>query len=83
MKTYAYVTTESCTVPRAKLPGSFHGEIPIHRASDYSPWPYGKRETIRLVRGDHFAQLGTTPERARYLRTAAITVSRLLGWTYL
>ncbi len=72
MKTYAYVTTETCRVMDAAKPGSFigHDEIPVAKHGDYTPWVAGKKETLKK------ASIGDTP----YMRAAARAVAHLMGW---
>jgi hypothetical protein len=50
-RTYAYVTTETCRVRDAVRPGALIGrdESPVSRDGDYTAWPHGKRETLRLL----------------------------------
>lgn len=70
MRTYAYITTETCRRMDACLPGDYVGreETPVSRHGDYAPWRHGKRETIR-----RFGLPG-------YGGRAARAVAELLGW---
>lgn len=67
----AYVTTETCRVRDAVRPGTSVGrdQVPVSRHGDYSPWTYGKHETLALIDD------GTT-----YQSQTAQAVARLMGW---
>ena len=74
MKVYAYVTSESCRIRRAILPGhdAPNGEA-VSRHSDYHRWPFGKRETFAIIH-----QPATAANY--YKRECARVVSQLLDW---
>jgi len=72
MRTYAYVTTETCHQRDAVRPGATIGrdEIPVSQDHDYTAWPHGKRETLRrMADGDTAYKLGS-----------ARAVAELFGW---
>jgi len=71
-RTYAYVTTETCRLRDAVRPGALIGrdEIPASCHGDYTPWPHGKRATLRRM------TIGNTA----YERGSARAVAMLLGW---
>jgi hypothetical protein len=73
--TYAYVTTETCRLRDAVRPGALIGrdEIPVSRDGDYTPWPHGKRETLRRM----------TDSDTAYERQSARAVAELLGWSHM
>jgi hypothetical protein len=74
MRTYAYVTTETCRQRDAVRPGTLIGrdEIPVSRDGDYTAWPHGKRETLRrMTHGD-----------TAYQRESAQAVAVTLGWAF-
>ncbi len=75
MKTYAYVTTETCRNVSAEKPGAFIGrdEIPVSKHGDYTPWFHGKRETKAIITSY------ATPAN-RWKREAAREVAALHGW---
>jgi len=71
---YAYVSSETCVNRHAYRPGEFHprtGE-PIHKHGDFNRWPFGKRETLAMLKlqGAHNS----------YRRGAARLVAELLDW---
>ena len=70
--TYAYVTTETCRLRDAVRPGALIGrdEIPGSQDHDYTAWPHGKRETLRLM----------TDGDTAYTRASARAVVLLMGW---
>jgi hypothetical protein len=72
-RTYAYVSSETCVIRRAYLPGESHpnGE-PIQKHGDFDRWPFGKRETLAM-----FALPGA---HNSYRRQAARLVAELRGW---
>jgi hypothetical protein len=72
MRAYAYVTTETCRLRDAVRPGALLGrdEIPVSRHGDYTAWPHGKRETLRLMADGDTA----------YTRASARAVAGLMGW---
>ena len=69
MKTYAYVTSETCSYTRAELPGETVSDRPVSRHGDYVPWRYGKRETVRIL------AIGSG-----WIHRAARAVAMLYGW---
>jgi hypothetical protein len=74
MRAYAYVTSECCRLRDAVRPGALIGrdEIPVSRHGDYTPWPHGKRETLRRVADGDTA----------YKRESAQAVAIALGWAF-
>jgi hypothetical protein len=73
MRAYAYVTTETCRQRDAVRPGALIGrcdQCPVSRHGDYTPWPHGKRETLRRMADGHTA----------YERESAQAVAITLGW---
>jgi hypothetical protein len=72
MRAYAYVTSECCRLRDAACPGAMIGrdEIPVSRDGDYTAWPHGKRETLRLMADGDTA----------YKRESARAVSVMMGW---
>ena len=78
MRAYAYVTTETCRLRDAVRPGALIGrdQTPVSRHGDYTPWPHGKRETLRRMAD------GDTAYQRESAREVAITLDwafRLLG----
>ena len=82
MKTYAYVTTETCRGRAAVEPGSLIGrdEILVSRHDDYTTWYYGKRETLGIISGTHEHYRNARAGRDAYLRGSALAVAKLKGW---
>lgn len=73
MKVYAYVSSETCTIRRAILPGheAPNGES-VSKHGDYQRWPFGKRETL--------AMLNLPGAHNSYRREAAGLVADLREW---
>ena len=73
-RVYAYVSSETCVTRRAYRPGEFHPKTgePIHKHGDFNRWPFGKRETLAMLKlsGAHNS----------YRRQAARLVCDLLDW---
>lgn len=68
MKTYCYVTTETCRVIRTAKPGAEVGGRPVSRHGDFMAWMYGKRETLKMAQG------------SGYMLWAALAVCCEMGW---
>lgn len=73
-RTYAYVSSETCIIRRAFRPGEEHPRTwqPIHKHGDFTPWYFGKRETLALMNAEG--------AHNSYRRQAARLVAELLGW---
>jgi hypothetical protein len=67
--TYAYVTNECCVSTVAVRPGTEVGDKAVSRHGDYSAWPWGKRDTLRIM-----------AEQGGYNYRCARAVALLLGW---
>ena len=72
-KTYAYVTSATCTTQRAVKCGTEIGNTRVSRDNDYEPWTSGKRETLSLI-----AQGSSNVAMRRW--QMARMVAALLGW---
>jgi hypothetical protein len=70
--TRAYVSSECCRRIDAFRPGAEVGGRPVSKHGDYSPWPYGKRETLAML----LPNSGVSMYRYRCARA----VARVLGW---
>lgn len=72
MKTYAYVSSETCTWTRAFAPGEYLDDVRVSRHGDLVPWRYGKRETLEILKRDGAANA--------WMRRAARAVAGMMGW---
>jgi len=72
MRIHAYVTSETCRLIDAALPGDYVGreKIPVSRHADYQPWRHSRRATLRLI----------TESDDYYTRHAARAVAKAHGW---
>lgn len=70
---YAYVSSETCVIRRAYLPGTAsRSGKPVSRDGDLNAWTHGKRATLDM--------LWLSGAHNSYQRQAARLVAELRGW---